>query len=171
MRIIYRIQSTVCVGCVCSLRLMNDNEAGVTREDQDYWTFCAVYLQSAHYGISGTDANSSAQSRRGAVPEGAPCTQLRHGAVTSRAQTGPDEALSRQGPRNDSAVESGKGTPKWPRVTNIWGLLFLSVCVLAAGLHSLFKGTGLLNLFKTYFTQQVEQIRTITGRHDFLLIF
>ena len=112
MRIIYRIQSTVCVGCVCSLRLMNDNEAGVTREDQDYWTFCAVYLQSAHYGISGTDANSSAQSRRGAVPEGAPCTQLRHGAVTSRAQTGPDEALSRQGPRNDSAVESGKGTPK-----------------------------------------------------------
>ena len=25
---------------------MNDNEAGVTREDQDYWTFCAVYLQS-----------------------------------------------------------------------------------------------------------------------------
>ena len=61
---------------------------------------------------SGTDANSSAHSCRGAVPEGGPCTQLRHGAVTSRAQTGPDEALSRQDPRNGRAVESSNGTPK-----------------------------------------------------------
>ena len=53
----------------------------------------------------------------------------------------------------------------------MWGLLLLSVCVLAAGLHSLFKGTGRLSLFKTYFAQQVEQIRTITRRHDFFLFF